>query len=59
MDGPAAKVPLIALTADAGDEEREHALAVGMNAFITKPIDSKHLSEVIARFTQPPKPASV
>jgi CheY-like chemotaxis protein len=38
-----AKLPVIALTAAALMSEREEALAAGMNAFLTKPIDSVRL----------------
>jgi PAS domain S-box-containing protein len=38
-----AKLPVIALTAAALMSEREEALAAGMNAFLTKPIDSGRL----------------
>lgn len=48
-DAPA----LIALTADAGDDDRTAALAAGMDDFVTKPIDPERLAAVVARFTQP------
>ena len=40
-------IPIIALTAGAMLEEREEALAAGMNDFATKPISLKHLLERI------------
>lgn len=50
--GPSAGAPIIALTADAGEGERNRALLSGMDDFITKPIDAAHLLAVAARFTQ-------
>ncbi len=43
------KIPIIALTARTTDEEREHAKEVGINAYLTKPIDNKLLFETIER----------
>ena len=43
------KIPIIALTAHTTDEERELAKEVGINAYITKPIDNKLLFETIGR----------
>ncbi len=56
--GPSAAAPMIALTADAGDEERAHAARAGMDDFITKPIDANRLLQVAARFTERPNPAT-
>jgi signal transduction histidine kinase/DNA-binding response OmpR family regulator len=51
--GPSAGAPIIALTADAGEEERVRAFKAGMDDFITKPIDAGRLLTVAARFTDP------
>jgi len=57
--GPSATVPIVALTADAGEEERAQALMAGMDDFITKPIDAARLLAVAARFTDRPNLATV
>lgn len=41
------KLPIIALSARTSDEEKAHAKEVGINAFITKPINHKELFETI------------
>ncbi len=56
--GPSAAAPIIALTADAGEDERAHAAKAGMDDFITKPIDANRLLQVAARFTERPNPAT-
>jgi signal transduction histidine kinase/DNA-binding response OmpR family regulator len=56
--GPSAGAPIVALTADAGDEERVRAAKAGMDDFITKPIDASRLLSVAARFTDRPNPAT-
>lgn len=50
--GPSSVAPIVALTADAGEEERVRALKAGMDDFITKPIDAARLLTVAARFTE-------
>ena len=39
MDGPRGRIPIAAMTANAYDEDRQKALAAGMNEHIVKPLD--------------------
>lgn len=41
-------VPIIALTADAFEENRQKGLALGMNAYLTKPLDQALLAQTLA-----------
>ena len=56
--GPSAAMPIVALTADAGEHERTLARQAGMDDFITKPIDATRLLAVAERFTARPNPAT-
>jgi len=44
------KLPVIALTAGVLPEERQAALDAGMNGFLTKPVDLKHMRGMLAEF---------
>ena len=44
------KVPIIALTANAMEEDRQHCLAAGMNDFLRKPMKREELQRVITRW---------
>lgn len=62
LGGRYATLPILALTADAGEEDRKLALAAGFSAFLTKPIDPASLAQLITSFTKratPPKLAAV
>ena len=45
-------LPIIAMTANAFAEDRKNALDAGMNAHLSKPIDSARLIETLAAMTQ-------
>ena len=49
VPGPAADIPIVALTADIWDETRQRAQSVGMNDFLTKPIDTLALEDCLAK----------
>lgn len=42
--------PIIAMTAQAMEGDREHCLTAGMNDFITKPIRHDQLNQVLQRW---------
>jgi len=50
QDPTLSRLPVLALSAGVLEEERESALAAGMNDFITKPLDLKQLNAVLAGF---------
>jgi PAS domain S-box-containing protein len=47
----ATQLPIVALTAAALTQERDEALAAGMNEFLTKPIDAQRLRQVLVKLT--------
>ncbi len=50
----AASPPIIAMTAHAMSEERDHCLAAGMVAHVAKPIDVRALYSLLAQVMRPP-----
>ncbi len=49
LEGKVAKIPIIALTAYALDEDRQTAFAAGMDEFVSKPVSRIELARAIAR----------
>ena len=52
-EGSSRRLPIIAMTASAMAEDRERALAAGMDDYISKPIAIQTLADVLARWTTP------
>ena len=51
LDNPElARIPIIAVTANAFEEDRMAALDAGMDGHVAKPIDVRILRQTIARF---------
>ena len=51
LDRPdAQKIPIIAMTANAFEEDAKRCIAAGMNAHLAKPLDVKKMSATIARY---------
>ncbi|MGI9484171.1 MAG: response regulator [Hyphomicrobiales bacterium] len=49
LENPAASVPIIALTANALEEDRQACLDAGMNGYLAKPFDAGELSEALEK----------
>jgi CheY-like chemotaxis protein len=56
IEGEGLRVPIVAMTAHALQEERTRCLGAGMDDFITKPIDVAMLREVLSRYLPPSAP---
>ncbi len=49
-------IPIIALTANAIDEDVKYSLQAGMNAHLTKPVDSDHLFQLMGELIMDANP---
>ena len=49
MGSDAASIPIIALTANAFEEDVRQCLQAGMNAHMSKPVDIDRLTEMLGR----------
>jgi CheY-like chemotaxis protein len=50
LEGPHARIPIIALTADAMSGQLERCLQSGMDGLLTKPLDPERLRDTLERF---------
>lgn len=51
------RVPIVALTASAGEDERARCAAAGMDLFLSKPLEFDELRAVLRRYSVLPSPA--
>ncbi len=51
LNSATASVPIIALTADALQGDKDHYFACGMNGYVTKPVDSQALAKELQRLS--------
>lgn len=52
-DPAKANIPIIAVSANAFEEDRKASIAAGMNAHIAKPIDVKLLMKILTKYLRP------
>ena len=57
LSGTCATVPIVALTANAMQGDRERCLEVGMNDYVAKPVDAGRLAAALQRFLPASRPA--
>ena len=50
LDRPDAKLPIIAMTADAFSEDIQHCLECGMNAHLAKPVDIREVTRLLGKY---------
>ncbi|MGE0716053.1 MAG: ATP-binding protein [Alphaproteobacteria bacterium] len=55
LSGPQASVPIVGLTADATDSQRQECLAAGMDAVLVKPVDFARFWQTLATLVASPR----
>ena len=50
METKERRIPIVAMTAHTGEGEREKCIAAGMDEFVTKPVSTQRLGQVLARW---------
>ncbi len=58
LSGEAARLPIIAMSANAVEGDREKCLEANMNDYLSKPVEKKALLEVLKRWIRPVETAS-
>jgi len=53
LDGPGRRIPIVALTGNAREEDRTRCLESGMNDVLTKPVRAKDLEAMIQKWLAP------
>jgi signal transduction histidine kinase/CheY-like chemotaxis protein len=56
LPGPKSTVPIIAMTANAMEGDRETLIAAGMNDYISKPFSAPQLTELVGKWQQRVRP---
>jgi two-component system sensor histidine kinase/response regulator len=57
LDGPGGSVPVIALTAGDGEEDRRQCRDAGMDDYLAKPLDEEELAQAMTRWHLPERSA--
>ena len=52
LEGKRAKIPIIAMTANAFEEDKKNAINAGMNGHIAKPVEISKLTETLRAFLE-------